>query len=218
MKMTIAAIKKIGSVSELQTEWKNLHDLDRAIAVRDLHHSGIPIRRIASQLQKSEASLRRLLKMLNAPAVDRLLFRKEKITGNELVRRAEAAGLRRAARRRESIEQKRKRQTLKAADHISKWLLETQLNGPNCEMIVDEVRREFAMREADKSLPLPPTVSLPVAEIIRRSRPPELTEDNKIDIVGWFAQWLCRWSFFAFSDEEIRDNALDIALARQCKR
>jgi hypothetical protein len=57
----------------------------------------------------------------------------------------------------------------------------------------------------------------PVARIIERTRPPALT-DGRIDIVAWFAQWLCKWSFFAFPDEEIRDSALDLALQRQLGR
>jgi len=214
MKKTIAAIKKICSISELQTDWIKLHDLDRAKAIRNLHNSGIPIRQIAAQLHKSDPSLRRLLSMLDAPVLDRLLYRKGTITGNELVRRSKAAGLKRIARHREDLNLKRERQTLKAADRISKWLLETHIIGPDCEKIVNEVRREFAMREADRSLPTQPTISLPIAEIIRRSRP---APDESIDIAGWYAQWLCRWSFFAFP-EDIRDNALDLALERQCKR
>jgi hypothetical protein len=204
-------------VSELKTKWINLHDLDRAAAVRTIQKSGISIRHIAAQLDKPDSSLRRLLIMLDAPADDRFLFRRGKIAGNELVRRSKAAALKRVSQHREELEQKRERRTLKAADQISKWLLQTQLNGPNCEMIVNEVRREFAMRKQDGSLPAPTTVRLPLAEIIRRSRPPELTDDS-IDIVSWFAQWLLDWSFFAFPDQDIRDNALDLALERQCKR
>jgi hypothetical protein len=208
-------MKNTLTTSQLQADWFYLHDLNRAKAVRDLHNSGISIRQIASQLHKPDSSLRRLLEMLDAPAVDGLLFRQGKITGNELVRRSRAAALRRDARHREEIELKRERQALKAADCISKWLLKTRLNGPNREMIVDEVRREFAMREADRSLPASPKIRLPLDEIIRRSRP---APDDSIDIVAWHAQWLCRWSFFAFPDEDIRDDALDLALQKQWGR
>jgi hypothetical protein len=85
-------------------------------------------------------------------------------------------------------------------------------------MIVSEVRRELAMPQADRTLPAPPTeVNLPVDEIIRRSKPAELTDDS-IDIIGWYAQWLGRCSFFAFTDPDVRDSALDLALEQQCKR
>ena len=54
----------------------------------------------------------------------------------------------------------------------------------------------------------------PVSRIIERTRPPTLVDD-RIDIVAWFAQWLYKWSFIAFPDEDIRDNALDLALKMQ---
>lgn len=78
MKKTIAAIKKSCSISELQTDWINLHDLERAKAVRDLHNCGISIRHIAAHLHMSGGSLRRLLTMLDAPVLGRLLYRQAK--------------------------------------------------------------------------------------------------------------------------------------------
>ena len=208
-------MKKPRSISELKSDWIRLDDLDRAWAVRAIHNSGISIRQIAAELHKPDSSLRRLLLMLDAPIEDKLLFRQGKITGNELVRRSRAAGLRYAARHREEIELERARQTLKASDHICKWLLQTQMNGPNSEMIVDEARHAFhAMAEAGLR---PAGVAPPdttVTKIIEKTRPPELKDDS-IDIAGWFAQWLCRWTFFAFPDQDMRDDALDLALQRQ---
>jgi hypothetical protein len=57
----------------------------------------------------------------------------------------------------------------------------------------------------------------PVSQIIERAKPPALTEDH-IDIVAWFAQWLCKWSFFAFPDADMRDAALDLARQKQFRR
>lgn len=107
-------MQNVLSMSELQASWINRNDLDRAADVHAIHRSGTSIRQIASQLHKKESSLRRLLRMLDAPAVDRLLFRQGKITGNELVRRAKTDGLKRAARHQEELKLKRERQTLKA--------------------------------------------------------------------------------------------------------
>ena len=92
------------------------------------------------------------------------------------------------------------------------------MNGPNCEMIVDEVRRKlWSMAQAGLHPDRVAPPDTPIDEIIEQTRPPAI-KDDCIDIAGWYSQWLCRWSFFAFPDEDIRDNALDIALARQCKR
>jgi hypothetical protein len=44
------------------------------------------------------------------------------------------------------------------------------------------------------------------------------TDEDHIDIVAWFAQWLCKWSFFAFPDADMRDAALDLARQKQFRR
>ena len=137
---------------------------------------------------------------------------------NELVRRSRAAGLKRAARNREEIKLERERQTLRAADRICEWLVETQMNAPNCEMIVDEVRRKlWSMAQAGLHPDRVAPPDTPIDEIIEQTRPPAI-KDARIDIAGWYSEWLCRWSFFAFPDEDIRDNALDLALQRQQNR
>ncbi len=211
-------MKRIRSIAELKTDWINLHDLDRAQAVKDLHEAGDPIRQIADHLQKPESSLRRLLTALDAPVEDRALARKGLIPTNELVRRSRAAGLQRAAQNREEIKLERERQTLLAAERICKWLLETQMIAPNCEMIVDEVRRKFhnmAQAGLHPTRVAPPDT--PIDEIIEQTRPPAI-KDDCIDVTGWYAQWLTRWTFFAFPDEDIRDNALDLVLEKQWMR
>jgi hypothetical protein len=139
-----------------------------------------------------------------------------KISTNELARRAKAAG-HRSVKRHETLTIDRDREVRKAADLICDWVLQTTLFGPARKMIVEEVRRKFRnMREAGlhPSAVAPP--GTPVSKIIERTELPALT-DGRIDIVAWFAQWLCRWSFFAFPDQEIRDKALDFALEKQSR-
>ena len=75
-------------------------------------------------------------------------------------------------------------------------------------------RKFLMMKEAGLH---PPAVAPPgmiVSQIIARTKPPAFTDDS-IHIVAWFAQWLCRWSFYAFLDEEIRDAGLSLALEKQ---
>ena len=85
-------------------------------------------------------------------------------------------------------------------------------------MIVKEVQRELlAMKDAGLHPSVVAPSGMPVSQIIKRTKPPALT-DGRIDIVAWFAQWLCRWSFFAFPDEDIRNAALDLALQKQLGR
>jgi hypothetical protein len=211
-------MENIPSIAQLQSDWLGFSDLDRAGAVLAINHTGISTRKIAAQLHLSESLLRHLLLTLKAPACDRDLARQGKISTNELVRRAKATGLRRSPQHSEVLELERVQQTHEAANTICDWLLKTQLFGPAREMIVKEVRREFlAMKEAGSRPSLAAPSDVPTSQIIKRTKPPALT-DGRIDIVAWFAQWLCRWSFFAFPDEDIRNTALDLALQKQLGR
>ena len=48
-------------IAQLQADWINLHDLDRAAAVQSLHKTGLPIRQIAAQLPEPGLDLALLL-------------------------------------------------------------------------------------------------------------------------------------------------------------
>jgi hypothetical protein len=202
------------SIAQLQSDWFGFSDLDRARAVLAIKQTGISTRQVAAQLRLSESLLRHLLLALRAPVCDQDLARQGKISTNELVRRVEA-GLRQPVKGRETPAIDRDREVRIAADLISDWLLQTKLFVPAREMIVKEVQREFRnMKEAGRH---PSAVASPgtlLSQIIERTKPPA---DHRIDIVAWFAHWLCRWTLFAFPDEDIRDTALVFALQKQSK-
>lgn len=205
------------AIEKLKQDWDQLSDPDRALAIQKIKTSGLSNRKIASGLGRAESSIRRLLLLLHASAVDLAAARNGSISTSELARRAITALQRQAASQQANARQERARQAIDGAKLICRWLRQTQFHGPSCEMIINEVRRELAMRQSDRTLPAPPTtLNLPVVEIIRRSKPAELTDDG-IDIIAWYAQWLCRWTFFAFPDPDIRDNALDTALEQKWK-
>jgi hypothetical protein len=196
-------------IAQLQSDWFGFSDLDRAIAVHALKQTGISTRSIAAQLHFSEALLRHLLKALLAPADDQALARLGKISTNELVRRGRVELP--PTKNHETLTIDRDRETHEAADLICDWLLQTNLFGPDREMIVKEVQRKFRMmKEAGlhPSAIAPP--GMPVFQIIKCTEPPTLTDDS-IDVAR-LAQWLCKWSLNAFPNEEIRYAALDLAL------
>ena len=200
------------SIVQLQSDWFKLSDLDRASAVLTINQSGISIRKVATQLRLSESLLRHLLQALQAPACDRVLAQEGKISTNELIRRAKA-GSRLSAKGREKLVIDRDLETRSAADLICDWLLQTKMFGPVREMIVKEVQRKFrTMKEARLHPSVVAPTEAPVSQIIKRVKP---HADDSIDIVAWLALWLCRWSFFAFPDEDIRDTALDLVLQEQ---
>jgi DNA-binding transcriptional MerR regulator len=196
-----------------------LCDLDRAEAVRDLRDSGMSLNQIASQLQCSPSNLRHLLLALDAPVEDKILARRGEISTNELARRSKAAGQRRAARHREEIGLEQARETRIAGNAISSWLAQEGLSHAWGELIIEEVRRDFADRELTGQMPPYPSgvLELPRQELIRRCRPTTLPENNA-DSIDWYHQWLWRWAFVAFPDPVVRDDALELALQQQWKR
>jgi hypothetical protein len=200
------------SIAQLQSDWFAFSDLERATAVLGIKQSGISIRSIAAQLHFSEALLRHLLKALLASPSDQALARQGIVSTNELVRRAKAGV--RPNKNHEMLTIDREREIRVAADLICDWLLQTNLFGPARGMIVKEVQHKFRMM---KETGLHPSAvaprGTPVSKIIGRTEPPAF--DDSIDIVAWFAQWLCKWSFLAFPDEDVRDNSLSFALERQ---
>ena len=90
------------AITDLKVQWPDLHDLDRAKAVRALMAAGASIRKIALQLPVSESSLRRLLQAAQASLEDRFLASKGKLSTNELVRRTAAAKARLAVKQGDS--------------------------------------------------------------------------------------------------------------------
>jgi transposase-like protein len=206
------------AVADLQSQWHTLPDLDRAKAVLAIKQSGISTRQIAQHLDCSDSLLRHLLAALQAPPADRLLLRQGKISTNELVRRSEAAGIRRTAMHRESREFERTQASRQGCEMICDWLAAEQMSGPYGEQIVDEARRQLAIAGMTGKFPkdAAPT-DMPTAEIIKRCRPAELKTDA-VSFIAWLARWLARWAYYAFTDSWVRDTALDLALDIQIRR
>lgn len=47
-------------------------------------------------------------------------------------------------------------------------------------------------------------------------RPPAIV-NAEIGEISWYADWLARWSFYAFRDGLVRDMALNIAIESQVR-
>jgi lambda repressor-like predicted transcriptional regulator len=206
------------AISDLQSKWYTLHDLDRAAAVLALTKSGISVRGLADRLHLSESLLRRLLCALQALPEDRYLARKGKISTNELVRRSRAAGIRRSSMHREAQEFERAQAACQGCRTICDWLADEGISSSYGEQIVDETWRQIAMAEWTGKLPhhlVPP--DMPAEEIIQRCKPPE-TAIEEFSFPAFYALWLARWAHCAFTDAWVRDTALDLALNEQFKR
>jgi hypothetical protein len=150
--------------------------------------------------------------------INQLLARHNPVSIREMVRRGKAAAREHDVRRTETFERKRAEAARNGATAICNWLIEIGLTGPSCEQIIEEVRREFAQREQDGSLPPPPARHrLAIKELIQRSKPKSPIPDDAASI-SWYHQWLFRWTFCAFPDAFVKDEALDIALQQQWMR
>jgi len=86
------AERALAAIAKLRESWHRLHDLDRAVAVRDIVNLGVSRRGLARELGFSEGLMRHLLKSLDAPTADQELARRNAISTNEMVRRALGRG------------------------------------------------------------------------------------------------------------------------------
>jgi lambda repressor-like predicted transcriptional regulator len=206
------------AVLTLQSDWHTLQDLDRARAVNAINKAGISLRQLAKALNCSPSLLRHLLDALQAPPEDRYLAHQGNISTNELCRRAKAAGIRRTARQRESLQLERTQASVRGCRTICDWLAEENISAACGEQIVEEARRELVNAEERNQLPLdaaPP--DMPVVEIIQRCRPAEPKTDA-VSFVAWFAYWLALWAAYAMTDSWVRYQAIELALERQSRR
>ena len=206
------------AISDLQSKWDTLCDLDRARIVLAVHQTGTSLRELAKALKRSPSLLRHLIEALGAPPEDQFLARQGKLSTNQLVRRARAAGIGRAAKQREALELERTQASLKGCRAICDWLEDEGISGPSGAQIVNEARRTLAIADENNTLPrdaAPPHT--PVTEIIQRCRPVEPNSDA-ISHVAWFGHWLALWAAYSMPDSWVRYKAIELALENQLRR
>jgi hypothetical protein len=201
-------------IAQLRSRWVDLSDVDRAREIDTIHRSDVSINQIGRDLKISASLLRHLLLCLQASEEDQNLARRGQISTNELARRGQAAKKRRAEPPPAVVEARRKESASEGADLICNWILKEDLYGPDCIRIITDVCREFKIREENHSLPpLTKHASLPLNVLIQRSKPKRPIDAGEAAL-SWYAEWLCRWSFYAFEDAAVRDSALKQALER----
>jgi hypothetical protein len=207
------------SIEQLKQDWDKIHDLDRARSIDAIKRSGTSVRQIAKQIGRSDPLLRHLLTALEAPMVDRALARQGKISTNELVRRAKAAAARRSTMRDQDLAHERQREVLRGSKLISGWLEAKKLTGSYGEQIIEEARTQMMLAELAGKLPSVDQPNNPVAVslIIERCRPKE-SLDDATPFVAWYGKWLARWTVFAITDPDTRDQALNLALQTEARR
>ncbi len=204
------------AIGRLQARWAQLNAMRRATAVHQLHEAGHSWRSLAKALGCSESILRRLDRLAQASASLLSLVEHNKISTWEALRRVESEKKARAAEDQRALDQKRNKAAENAAVVICNWLEERKMWPAHRENTLEETRRIFAMNEANGTLPkFTAPEGTPLARIIERTRPnPPKADPEPIEVgsVAWYADWLARWTFFAFPDGFVRDLAIGLAL------
>jgi hypothetical protein len=216
MKSELSA-EALAALASLANIWPSLrNDVDRALAVAKLK---VSTRVLAEHLGPSEAHIRNYRLMAKASSRDQLLARKGKISSRELVRRSKLAEAERKIKDKEALDRKRTEEAQKACKTICDWLEGKGLWSSHCENIIDETRRILYEAEQNGTLPkcALPATGTPFDSIIERMRPPKSVNPDT-ESVGWYADWLARWTVFAFPDSIVRDRALNLAWDVQTKR
>ena len=206
------------AISDLQSKWDTLCDLDRARAVRAIHQTGTSLRELAKALKRSPSLLRHLIEALEAPPEDQFLARQGKLSTNQLVRRAQVAGIDRAAKQREAHQFERTQASLNGCRAICDWLEDEGISGPSGAQIVNEARRTLAIADENNTLPRDAAPrGMPMTDIIQRCRPAEPNTDA-INFVAWFAHWLALWAAYSLPDSWVCYKAIELALENQLRR
>jgi len=208
-------IDTLPAITNLQSKWQTISDLDRSMAIIPILTAGTSGRQLAAALGCSEALIRHLKQLAKASLEEERQLRVGLISTREAIRNIEA---RRAVKARKAREAKKAASlgaSARGADQIICWFRDEEISYPYAEQIVIETRRKLAEAEMTNTLPkekVPP--DMPVAEMIRRSglAVPALADD--ISFVERFACWLALWTCHVMPDNRIRDAALDILLSK----
>ena len=207
-------------IAKLRENWHQLHDIDRALAVREIIQLGVSRRGLAREIGFSEGLLRHLLKALEAMPSDIELARQNAISTTELIRRAKPG----------YIARPKPDQTVFATpvpDHVAPrpaygaaagsavildWLRQDPVRSSwACEVLEEAL---IVLNGAAKAGALPrdrAPETMTVEEIIRRCRP----EPSRFDLhVAMHAYWLSLWVFYLIPDPKLCRETVNMTLNR----
>jgi hypothetical protein len=143
--MTSATTSPDEAIQKLTQNWDQLSDPDRALAIAKIKKSGRSNRDLARILGRGEATIRRLLYILRAPAADLAAARNGSIRTNELIRHTDLALRKWAALRKNNAQRLQKQQASEGAKLIYKWIETLNHSGAYGEQIVEEVGASLSM-------------------------------------------------------------------------
>jgi hypothetical protein len=198
-------------ISDLQTSWCSLHDLDRAQAVKIIHQLGVSLRELAPLLNCSPSLLSHLLQAGQAPIEDRVLARLGALSTRALVRDARTVGTRRTAFGYEEITYELERTARQESQAILRWLEHENVAGADRVEVIDQAHACVAM--AERASQLQQISSAPVLsmdDVIRLCWPIE-PEPGKVRFFPDRAHRLAAWTVIGISDTQVCQRAFELA-------
>ncbi len=199
------------AIANLRSRWCNLHDLDRAQAIKVIHQSGVSLRKLASFLNCSPSLLTHLLQAGQAPLEDRVLARRGELSTRALVRRARASGTRRTALHREAIAFERESEARRHSQAIKSWLGEQGIADADRRKVIERACLYLSTPEWTERLPL---VAIPAgmsADKPVRTCLPAQSDPTEVSFAAGIAWQLAHWVVAGISDHRARQRTLELA-------
>jgi hypothetical protein len=199
-------------ISDLQAHWSTLHDLDRAQAVKSIHHLGVSLYRLALLLNCSPSLLSQLLQAAQAPIEDCLLSRLGVLSTAALVRRAKAVGTRPTPRSHEEAAYEMERTAREDSQAILLWLADERVAVADLVQVIEKARTIVSMAERVGRIGQDSLDGfLFTNENVRFFWPAELELGNA-HVLSGHALRLAAWAFLGISDAQVRRRAFELAL------
>ena len=136
-------------IAQLQSQWRGLHDLDRAHAIKSIRRLGVPLQDLAAKLNYSSSLLSYLLRAAKAPLEDLAAARRGELSTRALVRRARETARKRDPFDREAVAFEIAQTTQEAHLLIVKWLEDHDVPiSFRCRVLKIAGQREFGIVES----------------------------------------------------------------------
>jgi transposase len=199
------------AITDLRTRWHALHDLDRASAVRAIHHDGMSVREIAAQLNCTHSLLYRLLRALKASPQDRARARRGELSTRELARRAGNTKASSPAKAHEAIAFENERRAIRLSKVIVNWFNAEGVSFMDFDDVIKVARIHLTKSGLTWNRTAQAAIEgLPIRTVIHRCRPAQPIPSGE-QSVALYGDWLARWTLLGISDCKVRDRALDLA-------
>jgi hypothetical protein len=203
------AQRVLSALAAIRESWQQSHDIQRAIAIRQIVDLGVSRRRLAKELGFSEGLLRHLLKSLTASPADLELAARNHISTSELVRRAVNCQRDETIRDFDAVRRGAMATLVRASAMFRDWLMDDPARSASALQIIDEARAELnRTAEADRLPRIPVPIGMTVEAVISRCRPERQPGESD---ARWYGRWAFAWMFRLTQNVDVCWTALDEA-------